>query len=132
MRIINGVAVIRDKWGMEEDCIGSQGMQQNFVFEKKQQKKKKKNRNLFPKIYTYFRIHYIKLKKSYFVPGSNSIHSFTLYIQNFHSQNSMWQSVIITKLNPSIFNTHLSERMHLNVTAVSLLQWASTETLTKP
>jgi len=80
MRIRNRVAVVRDKWGMEDDCIGSQGMQQSIVLEKKQQqkkKKKKKNRNLSPEIYMYFRIHYIQLKKSHVVPGPNSTHSFT-------------------------------------------------------
>jgi len=54
--------VVRDKWGMEEDCIGSQGMQQKVVLEKKLQKKKKK-RYLSPRIYTYLRIHFNKLKK---------------------------------------------------------------------
>jgi len=76
MRISNGGSD-RDQWGMEEDCTGSQGMQQNRLLEKQQQKKKKK-RNLSPKIWMYFRIHYIKLKKSHFVPGPNSIHSCTL------------------------------------------------------
>jgi len=59
---------------MVEDCIGSQGMQQNIVLEKKKQqqkkKKKKKNSNLSYKIYMYFRIHYIKLKKISFCPWS--------------------------------------------------------------
>jgi hypothetical protein len=31
------VAVVRDKWGMEEDCTGSQGMQQKVVLEKKEE-----------------------------------------------------------------------------------------------
>jgi len=76
MRIRNRVAVVRDKWGMEEECIGSPSMQQSIVLEKQQQqKKKKKNRNLSPEIYMYFRIHYIKLKKSHIVPGPNSVHS---------------------------------------------------------
>jgi hypothetical protein len=44
------VAVVRDKWGMEEDCIGSQGMQQKVVLEKKLQKKK---RYLSPRIYIH-------------------------------------------------------------------------------
>jgi hypothetical protein len=37
MGIRNGVAVVRDHWGVEEDCIGSQGMQENVVLEKKWQ-----------------------------------------------------------------------------------------------
>jgi hypothetical protein len=39
------------------------------------------------------------------------------------------------KLKPTAFNSHLSEQLHLNVVAVpslSLLQWASMKTLTKP
>jgi hypothetical protein len=69
MRIRSRVAVVRDKWRMEEDCIGSQGMQQKVVLEKKLQKMKK-NRYLSPRIYTYLRIHFIKLKKISFCPWS--------------------------------------------------------------